>query len=745
MTEVSGKTLALFRKISERTGVAVEEIFHGTVCPPVDGADPEYIPWSEFCILCRNASRACGGVERLADMGAEVIELPEVGRIVGVISLFASAHTLYWANKKFSGPAMFNHLGNELEQLPNGLLSFTITIPDDYEDCPEFFYLNSGVLKTVPRLIGLREAFIELELARNKCTYIIEAPPSMTLWARIRRAFSVLFFARTALEEISAQQSLLANRYKELQATREDLERARDEALASKMAAEQALAVKSQFLATMSHELRTPLNGVLGMTQILMTTSLDDEQKRYTETIYDCGQNLLTLISDVLDFSKIEAAKLELRATPFDVVTVVERVLGMLAKQAQDQRTELGADFGDAPRMIVSDPLRIQQVLLNLIGNAVKFTSDGEVFVRLEVAEQTGDELVLRFCIRDTGIGIPEAFIPKLFMPFTQVDSSNTRSYGGTGLGLAISKEIVTRLGGHIDVASELGQGTTFTFTIRTSVATPTTSETVPRPELAQLGAYTALVVDDNATNRTVVRQCLVSWGLAVETAGNGRQALAALANKRFDIVLLDLRMPDMDGFELAQELRRQPAHQQTQVLILTASGDRGDAQRATELGIAGYLTKPFRHAQLHATVERLLKRPRPDEATPKAQPGTDSRGTLMVVDDNRINRHFAIRAFERLGYRVVGASSGHEAIALAQKQRFDLIFMDCEMPLMNGFDATRALRKIEATAAIPIVALTAHTNDEVREQCSAAGMDDYIAKPPTLETLAQTLTRWLH
>ncbi|MCA9712691.1 MAG: hybrid sensor histidine kinase/response regulator, partial [Myxococcales bacterium] len=308
------------------------------------------------------------------------------------------------------------------------------------------------------------------------------------------------------------RRALPPRRYKELLATREDLERARDEAVEARLEAERALTVKSQFLATMSHELRTPLNGVIGMSELLMHTTLDDEQSEYATTIHGCGQTLLHLINDVLDYSKLEAHKLSITPSVFDVREVVENVLDMLGGQARAQGLELGADFRDIPRFIETDPHRLQQILLNLVGNAVKFTAEGEVFVTVEEVDHTKDATTLRFSVRDTGAGIPETFLPELFTPFTQADGSSTRAHGGTGLGLAISKELVTCLGGAIDVESTVGQGSLFRFTIRAKLA-PAPADEQPLPPL---GPFSVLVVDDNPTNRFILTRTLQRWGLDV-------------------------------------------------------------------------------------------------------------------------------------------------------------------------------------------------------------------------------------
>jgi signal transduction histidine kinase/DNA-binding response OmpR family regulator len=740
MSEVSGKTLGLFRRIAERTGVTAETMFAGAQSPPHPGKDPEYISWDEFCLLCRNARAACGSDQRLAEMGADVLELPEVGRLVRIVQLFASPKTIYWVSKRWSAPALFPVLHNELDELSSGLLRFTITIPPEHADCPEFFHLNAGVQRSIPKIIGLPESFVELSISPRKCVYTIDPPPSFTLWARLRRAFGVLFAARIALDELGSQQTLLARRYKELQVSRAELERAREEAVTARVAAENALAVKSQFLATMSHELRTPLNGVIGMTEILLETGLDAEQREFATTVHRCGQSLLQLINNVLDYSKLEAGKVTLERSAFDVRQVVENVLDMLASQARSQGIELGVNFGDIPLWIESDPQRLQQVLLNLVGNAVKFTRKGEVFVSVEEVEHSNSQTTLRFSVRDTGVGIPKSFLPMLFVPFTQADGSNTRSFGGTGLGLAISKELVEHLGGTIEVESEAGVGTTFHFTVRAGLAQPPAEESA----LGPIGSYAVLVVDDNPTNRLIVSRTLERWGFTVETAESSEGALKALS-RPFDLAILDLRMPGMDGLELARRITARSA-ESPRLLMLTASGDREQARAARDIGIAAYLTKPFRQAQLHAAIRQLLNgvpQRTPAESKPRPAP-TTPQGRVLVVDDNPINLRFALEAIKRLGCDVTCVDSGDQAIDRVSTEKFDLVFMDCEMPGKDGFETTLAIRKLQGREKLPIIALTAHATDDVRARCTHVGMNDFVAKPPSLDTLRGVVKRWL-
>ncbi|HFE45430.1 MAG TPA: response regulator, partial [Nannocystis exedens] len=441
-----------------------------------------------------------------------------------------------------------------------------------------------------------------------------------------------------------------------------------------------------------------------------------------------------------------------INASLVDIREVVSNVVEMFADRAHRQEIELDASFGEIPRYIQSDPRRLRQVLINLIGNAVKFTEQGEVFVLVEEIARIDEKTTLSFTIRDTGIGIPAEFLPTLFSPFTQVDGSNSRDYGGTGLGLALSKEIVERLGGSIQVESEPNVGSVFRFTIRAAVASEPAAT-----QLAPLGGSSVLVIDNNPTSRQVLTSMLERWGITVQAVENAELALAAIAQGAFDIVLLDLPMPGTEGINLTQKIAESTSIPVPKVIMLIASGDLEQIKAAQQAGITTYLTKPFRHAELHAALAKRLRQDRP--ATPSERPpksplkrvrkstpaDTDRQiGRVLVVDDNPINLRLAQHTIAKLGYTVTCVASGAEAIERVKQEAFDFVFMDCEMPGMDGFETTRRIHAIEGLADLPIVALTAHATDTVRSRCKESGMHDFVAKPPRTGALVTVLRRWI-
>ncbi len=565
-------------------------------------------------------------------------------------------------------------------------------------------------------------------------------------------------FARDITERKQAEIELL-EAHQEMAKTNSQLEQAIQHANLLALKAEVANVAKSEFLANMSHEIRTPMNGVIGMTGLLMETDLSPEQQEYARTIHASADTLLSLINDILDFSKIEAGQLDLEVLDFDLRTTVEDVADMLAVRAHDKQLEFSIlVHPEVPALVRGDPGRLRQILINLTGNAIKFTEQGEVHIRVAVDQETESHVAVRFSVIDTGVGIPRDRQDRLFKSFSQVDASITRRYGGTGLGLAISQQLISIMGGRIAFQSEEGMGSTFWFTLELEKQPKARPPEKVLPE--DIRESRILVVEDHATNRLVFREMLRSWGCRFEEAEDGPGALEALRNAAekghpFRIALVDMQMPGMDGKTLGERIKEDPEIRDTRLVMLTSLGRRGDSARLQQIGFAAYLTKPIKISQLYDCLVTVLgagpadgmRRERPIITRHSLREEKKRRVRILLAEDNVVNQKVALRILQKLGYRADAVANGREAVEALETLPYDLVLMDVQMPDMNGFEATQRIRDPESRVLrhdIPIIAMTAHALKGDREKCLEAGMNDYLSKPVTALALSEVLERIL-
>jgi signal transduction histidine kinase/CheY-like chemotaxis protein/HPt (histidine-containing phosphotransfer) domain-containing protein len=650
------------------------------------------------------------------------------------------ARNLQMALEGGSFKALTWDVATQVYHLDSGLGSFVGDAAREVKDLPSAEFLSRVHPDDLPRLNENRRQWLEGDTDMVRQEY--------RFWNDDRGWIWVNATAQVTARDGQGRALRLSGILREVT----EAKAVEQELIKAKEAAEAGTRAKSTFLANMSHEIRTPMNAIIGMTHLALQTELTEKQKRYLVKTQSAALGLLGIINDILDLSKIEAGKLELEARAFSLGDVLDRITHLVGTQAAEKPIEFMLDTAsDVPATLLGDPLRLGQILTNLCSNAVKFTESGEIIVSTcRQGRAEGERVTLRFCVLDTGIGMTPNQIEGLFLPFSQVDTSSSRKFGGTGLGLAISRHLVQMMGGELWATSEPGKGSAFTFTAVFGLGRPPQPEPVTR--VAALSGLRVLIVDDSFMARRILTLLVERLGYVAEAVTSAAEGLEALKKAPFDLVLLDWRMPEVEGFEAARRIRRSPGLASApRIILVTSYGDEEVARRVEQEGLAGHLSKPITLSHLFDAVRNAFGQGVAPEEPAGLPNGTipESRARLkgsrvLLVEDNVFNQEVATELLTLVGVEVTVAPDGKEALEMVRSATFDAVLMDLQMPVMDGYEATRQLRADPTLASLPILAMTAHAMVQERERCQALGMNDYITKPIDSETLYATLARWV-
>ena len=668
----------------------------------------------------------------------ERYELAVNGANVGLWDWNARTNSLYWS------PIFKNMMQIKEEGFIPELPEFENRLhPDDHR----------YVMKALQQHIEEKKPYnVEYRLRRNDGEYIWIHAKGQAAWDEEGNVLRVAGSVNDISDRKKAESKV--DQYTK------QLEKNQVELSAAKEKAEQANRLKSEFLANMSHEIRTPMNGVIGMANLLLDTELNSKQRNYTDTILGSADALLSIINDILDFSKVEAGKMELEFLPFDMQLLCEDVIQLIAVKSQEKNVEMLLRYEPgAPRYVIGDPGRVRQIMLNLLSNAVKFTEEGHILMDVQIKSVSEDEITFHVEVTDSGIGIPENKLEHIFNKFGQADQSTTRKFGGTGLGLAICQQLSALMGGEIGVRSKIDKGSTFWFTMSLKKNKEIESFTGPTKD-ADLNGLNVLVVDDNGTALTVLQEQLVAENMNVSTVDSAKGGLKKLENEKYDLLITDQRMPFMSGEELGLEIRKNPDLNNMPIVMVTSSPQKGETTRLEEIGFDGYISKPIYPSEVAQIISVVWQAKQDKKDIPMVTRHTIretrqmkrgkhkfKQAQVLLAEDNMVNQMVATTMLEQMGCVVTPAGDGKEALILATQRPFDLIFMDCQMPEMDGFESTESIRIYEerhALKRIPIIAFTANVMQGDREKCINAGMDDHIPKPIKPEILEETLAKWL-